>query len=167
MQAPLFGIVGWKNSGKTGLVERLVFEISKQGFSVSTIKHAHHAFEIDHPGKDSDRHRKAGAKEVMISSANRWVLMHENERKLEPTLDDLVAKMLVTDLILIEGFKNGAHSKIEAHRAQASSDILALNDKTIKAIASDEPLKDTVIPVFELNDTSLIAQFILKEVSLI
>ena len=109
----IFGIVGWKNSGKTTLVVGLVKELSARGHRVSTIKHAHHAFDVDQPGKDSFLHREAGAKEVMISSAGRWALMHENRDAPEPDLDALLSHMSDVDIVLVEGFKKGSHEKLE------------------------------------------------------
>ena len=112
----IFGIIGWKNSGKTGLMERLVSEITKRGFKVSTIKHAHHSFDIDHEGRDSFRHRQTGASEVLLSSNSRWALMHELRGELEPNFSDLISKMKPVDLILVEGFKKEKHSKLEGKK---------------------------------------------------
>ncbi len=107
----IFGIVGWKNTGKTGLMERLVSEVSSRGISVSTVKHAHHRFDVDHKGKDSYRHREAGAREVLLSSRTRWALMHEVREEAEPTLDELLAHLAPVDLVLVEGYKRNAHAK--------------------------------------------------------
>ena len=109
----VFGVVGWKNSGKTGLMERLVAELCGRGLSVSTVKHAHHTFDIDRPGKDSFRHRDAGAREVLLASSRRWALMHELEGD-EPRLDELLARLTPVDLVLVEGFKRGTHARLEA-----------------------------------------------------
>ncbi len=133
----LWGVTGWKNSGKTGLMERLVAEFAARGLTVSTIKHAHHSFDVDHKGRDSYRHREAGAKEVLLSSRNRWALMHEMRGEDEATLDQLLAKLASVDLVLIEGFKREPHPKIEAHRAETTQPLIAPGDDTIKALASD------------------------------
>ena len=161
----LYGIVGWKNAGKTGLMERLVTEICGRGFSVSTIKHAHHVFDVDHPGKDSYRHRQAGATEVLLASRKRFALMHELRGEAEPRLEDLLAKLAPVDLVLIEGYKRDAHPKVEAFRAETGNPLIAQEDPTIKAVASDVPLQ-LDRPVFDLNDTGAIADFILAEVGL-
>jgi molybdopterin-guanine dinucleotide biosynthesis protein B len=161
----VYGVVGWKNAGKTGLMERLVTEITGRGFSVSTVKHAHHSFDVDHPGKDSHRHRVAGAREVLLASRNRFALMHELQGEDEPTLDALLAKLAPVDLVLVEGYKRDGHAKVEAHRAETGNALIAPEDLTIKAIASDTPMT-LDRPVFDLNDTSAIADFILAEVGL-
>lgn len=161
----VFGIVGWKNAGKTGLMERLVTEITSRGFTVSTVKHAHHTFDVDHEGKDSHRHRVAGASEVLLASRNRFALMHELRGEDEPTLEQLLTKLSPVDLVLIEGYKRDSHAKVEAHRAETGNPLIALNDQTIKAVASDVPL-DLDRPVFDLNDTGAVADFILKQVGL-
>lgn len=161
----LYGVVGWKNAGKTGLMERLVTEITGRGISVSTVKHAHHSFDVDHPGKDSHRHRIAGASEVLLSSRNRVAIMHELREAEEPTLDALLTRLNPVDLILIEGYKRDTHPKVEAHRAETGNDLIAPGDDTIRAVASDVPL-DLDRPVFDLNDTTAIADFILAEVGL-
>lgn len=161
----LYGIVGWKNAGKTGLMERLVAEMCDRGLRVSTVKHAHHVFDVDHPGKDSYRHRAAGATEVLLASRKRFALMHELRQEDEPVLDDLLAKLAPVDLVLIEGYKRDAHPKIEAFRAEPGNPLIAPGDPTIRAIASDSPLT-TDRPVFDLDDTRAIADFILQEVGL-
>ncbi len=161
----IFGVAGYKNAGKTGLMERLVTEITGRGFSVSTLKHAHHAFDVDHPGKDSFRHREAGAHQVVLSSGKRWAMMTELRETSEPSLNELIAKMTPVDLILIEGWKRDDHAKIEAHRAETGNPLIAPNDPTIRAIATDTALTIDR-PVFDLNDTKAIADFILAEVGL-
>lgn len=158
----IFGVTGYKNAGKTGLMERLVTEITGRGFTVSTLKHAHHSFDIDHPGKDSYRHRAAGAHQVVLSSGNRWAMMTELRDTPEPPLADLLAQMAPVDLILVEGWKRDNHPKIEAFRAAPNNPLIATNDPTIKAVASDTQL-DLDRPVFDLNDTTTIADFILSE----
>lgn len=161
----IYGVTGWKNSGKTGLVERLVREITGRGFSVSTVKHAHHSFDVDQKGRDSYRHREAGASQVMLASRNRTALMSELRGADEPQLDDLLAQLAPVDLILIEGYKRDRHPKIEAHRAETGQPLIAPEDPTIRAVASDSA-PDVSQPVFHLDDTATIADFILKEVGL-
>ena len=161
----VYGVAGWKNAGKTGLMERLVTEITGRGHSVSTIKHAHHTFDVDHPGKDSYRHRAAGASQVLLSSANRWALMTELRGEAEPTLDNLLARLDPVDLVLVEGWKGGSHAKIEAHRQETGHPLLAPSDALIRAVASDAPV-EVPCPRFDLNDTRAIADFLLAEVGL-
>ena len=161
----VFGITGWKNSGKTGLMERLVYHIAGLGFSVSTLKHAHHSFDVDHPGKDSHRHRVAGAAQVLLASQNRWALMSELRGAGEPPLTDLLTKLSPVDLVLIEGWKRDIHPKIEAHRAATGQPLIAPGDPTIVAVASDATPNVTQ-PVFDLIDTPAIANFILTHVEL-
>lgn len=161
----LYGVTGWKNAGKTGLMERLVSEFVARGLRVSTVKHAHHSFDVDHIGKDSHRHREAGASEVLLASRNRFALMHELRDEDEPTLQTLLSKLAPVDLVLVEGYKRDRHPKIEAFRAETGNPLIAPEDDTIRAIASDSPI-DTDRPVFDLNDTRAIADFIAKEVSL-
>ena len=160
-----YGVVGWKNAGKTGLMERLVTEITGRGFSVSTVKHAHHSFDVDHPGKDSFRHREAGASQVLLASRNRIALMHELRDAPEPSLEELLVQLAPVDLVLIEGYKRDGHPKVEAHRAVTGNPLIAPDDPTIRAIATDTPLS-LDRPVFDLDDTVSIADFILAEVGL-
>ena len=161
----LYGVTGWKNAGKTGLMERLVTEFVARGLRVSTVKHAHHSFDVDHIGKDSHRHREAGASEVLLASRNRFALMHELRDEDEPTLQTLLSKLAPVDLVLVEGYKRDRHPKIEAFRAETGNPLIAPEDDTIRAIASDSPL-DVDRPVFDLNDTRAIADFIVAEVGL-
>lgn len=161
----VYGVTGWKNAGKTGLMERLVAEITGRGFSVSTVKHAHHSFDVDQPGRDSHRHRTAGANEVLLASGQRIALMQELRGAPEPTLDRLLGRLSSVDLVLIEGYKRERHPKVEAFRAEPGNPLIAAQDDTIRAVASDTPL-DLDRPVFDLNDTSGIADFILQEVGL-
>ena len=160
-----FGIVGFKNAGKTGLMERLVSDITARGFTVSTIKHAHHSFDVDHPGKDSYRHRQAGASQTLLSSGTRWALMSELRGADEPPLADLLDVLNPVDLILIEGYKRDAHPKVEAFRHETGNPLIAEDDPTIMAVACDGPV-DVVVPCFDLDDTNAIADFILAEVGL-
>lgn len=159
----IFGISGWKNSGKTGLTVRLVEEFTRRGYIVSTIKHAHHEFDIDKPGADSYRHRQAGAQEVTIVSGSRFAIMHELRGGPEPTLADILPRLAPCDLLLIEGYKHETIPKIETRRLEASQRTpLADQDPYIRAIASDHPVSHNTLPVFDLNDTPSIADFIAK-----
>ena len=159
----IYGVVGWKNAGKTGLMERLVSEMTARGLSVSTIKHAHHSFDVDHAGKDSYRHRSAGAREVLLASRNRFALMHELSDEDEPTLAELLSKLAPVDLVLVEGYKRDAHPKIEAHRSETGNPLIA--DDSVRAFAADCAL-EVDRPVFDLNATVEIADFILADLGL-
>lgn len=161
----VYGVVGWKNAGKTGLMERLVADISGRGFTVSTVKHAHHSFEVDQAGRDSHRHRVAGASEVLLASRNRVALMRELRGAPEPPLAELLGQLAPVDLVLIEGYKREPHPKVEAHRAEPGNPLIAPEDATVRAVASDAPLT-LDRPVFNLDDTVAIADFILSEVGL-
>jgi molybdopterin-guanine dinucleotide biosynthesis adapter protein len=161
----VWGVTGWKNTGKTTLTERLVAELTAQGLHVSTIKHAHHATEIDHPGRDSFRHREAGAGQVLVASPVRWALMTELRGAEEPPLEALLGRLDPCDLILIEGYKTAPHPKIETHRQAAGRDLLAPGNPTIRAVASDANPK-TGLPLFHLDDVAGIAAFIRTEVGL-
>ena len=156
----IFGLAGWSGSGKTTLLAALIPELVARGLSVSTIKHAHHEFDIDQPGKDSWRHREAGASEVMVASARRWALMHELRGLPEPSLDELVARMSPVDLLLVEGFKRQPHPKLEVHRPSVGKPFLYPDDPHIVAVASDENLA-VPLPVLALADAASIADFIL------
>ena len=161
----IYGIVGYKNAGKTGLMARLVTEITGRGISVSTLKHAHHTFDVDHPGKDSHRHRQAGAQQVLLASGTRWALMSELRGAAEPPLADLLRLLSPVDLVLVEGYKRDAHPKVEAFRAVTGNPLIAPDDPTVRAVASDTALT-LDRPVFDLDDTATIADFILSEVGL-
>lgn len=161
----LYGITGWKDSGKTHLVARLVALFSARGLAVSTIKHAHHSAETDRAGTDSHRHREAGAREVILASPARWALMGELRGAPEPGLEELLARLSPVDLVLIEGYKATPHPKIEAHRSATGKGLLAAENPTIRAVASDADVA-TVLPTFRLDDTAGIADFILREVGL-
>lgn len=161
MTPPVFGIVGWKNSGKTTLTERLVAELTRRGRRIATVKHAHHAFDIDHPGTDSFRHREAGAQEVAIVSANRWALIHELRGEEEPPLSAILERLSACDLVLVEGYKRDPHAKIEVRRLDARDRApLSPTDPTIVAIAADHPVDDAGVPVFALDDVAGIADFV-------
>ena len=161
----VFGITGWKNAGKTGLMERLVAEITSRGYTVSTLKHAHHTFDVDHPGKDSHRHRIAGASQVLLASTERWALMNEYRGAQEPSLSELLAKLDSVNLVLIEGWKRDSHPKIEAWRSETGNPLIAPTDPTILAVASDIGL-EIDRPVFDLDDTVMVADFILDHLDL-
>ncbi len=157
----IIGITGWKNSGKTTLTEKLVAQLVRRGYRIATVKHAHHEFDIDHEGRDSFRHRKAGASEVAIVSSRRWALIHELEGMSEPPLHEVLSRLSPCDLVIIEGYKREGHKKIEVRRATATDAIpLAPTDKSIIAIASDVEVTDTSLPVFDVNDVKAIADFI-------
>lgn len=161
-----FGIVGWKGSGKTTLVVKLLGEFGQRGLTVSTLKHAHHGFDIDEPGRDSYEHRAAGANEVVISSARRWALMHENLTGAEASLDELLDKMQPVDLILVEGFKREAFDKLEVHRRVVGKPLLAPDDENIVAMAVDDPFTTLDRPQFGIDDVAGIADFIIERCNL-
>jgi molybdopterin-guanine dinucleotide biosynthesis protein MobB len=161
----VYGITGWKNTGKTTLTERLVADLTGRGLRVSTVKHAHHGADVDHPGRDSHRHRLAGAGQVIVASPLRWALMTELRDAPEPPLADLLARLDPCDLVLVEGFKSASHPKIEAFRHEAGRSLLAPGNPTIRAIARDVPL-DHPLPQFDLDDIPAIAGFILRETGL-
>ncbi len=160
-RALVIGVVGWKNNGKTTLVTRLVAHLVARGLRVSTVKHAHHSVDVDQPGKDSHRHREAGAGEVVLATARRWVLIHELRDEAEPPLEDLLAKMAPADLVIVEGFKQFPHPKIEVHRKARGTPLIAREDPSVLAVASDEPLPDLDLPVFDLDAIAEIADFVL------
>ena len=161
----VFGVTGWKNAGKTGLMERLVAEFCGRGLRVSTLKHAHHSFDVDHPGKDSHRHRTAGASQVLLASTERWALMNEHRGAPEPSLAALLAKLDPVDLVLIEGWKRDKHPKVEAWRTETGNQLIAPSDPTILAVASDTTL-ELDRPVFDLDDTAAVADFILEHLEM-
>lgn len=161
----IYGVTGWKNAGKTGLMERLVAEFTARGLTVATIKHAHHRFDVDHPGKDSFRHRAAGAGEVILTSSQRWAHMGELRGAEEPPLGAHLARLGPCDLVLIEGYKSEDHPKIEAHRVETGAPLIAPGDARVRAVAADGPVS-VPVPVFDLNDTGAIADFIAAELGL-
>ncbi len=162
----IFGLAGWSGSGKTTLMVKLLLEFTRRGLRVSTIKHAHHGFDVDQPGKDSYEHRAAGASEVMVSSASRWALMHELRGAPEATVEELVRHMTPVDLLIIEGFKGHAHDKLEVHRASLGKPLLAVSDPRVVAVASDRPLGGLEVPVLDVNDASAIADFVVAHCGL-
>jgi molybdopterin-guanine dinucleotide biosynthesis protein B len=158
----IFGLAGWSGSGKTTLMTALIPELVGRGITVSTIKHAHHAFDVDQPGKDSWRHRQAGASEVMVVSERRWALMHELRGAPEPGLDELAPRVTPVDLLLVEGFKHHPHPKIEIYRPSLGKPPLHLDDPYVVAVASDEELPGLALPRLALGDPAAIADFILQ-----
>lgn len=163
----IWGVAGWKNTGKTGLMVRLVTHFSQAGLRVATVKHAHKGFDVDIPGRDSFRHRQAGAAEVIIASPARVAQIEElADPAKEPGLDALLGRLKPADLVLIEGYKREGHPKIEAHRAEAGRGLIAPDDPSIKAVASDTAHPDLTLPVFDLDDTEAIAGFIRGELGL-
>ncbi|WP_417684395.1 molybdopterin-guanine dinucleotide biosynthesis protein B [Roseibium sp.] len=159
----VFGVTGWKNSGKTLLVVRLVEELTRRGYRISTVKHAHHHFDIDKEGTDSYRHRQAGAGEVALVSGRRWALMHELREEKEPPLEAILERLAPCDLVIIEGYKRESHPKIEARRLESRNRApLSEEDPAIVAIAADHPISDETLPVFDLDDIPAIADFVEK-----
>ncbi|MBV8836819.1 MAG: molybdopterin-guanine dinucleotide biosynthesis protein B [Alphaproteobacteria bacterium] len=158
----VIGIAGWSGAGKTTLLTRVIPHLVKRGLRVSTIKHAHHAFDIDQPGKDSHTHRQAGATEVLVSSANRFALMHELRGEAEWALDALLEKLSQVDLVLVEGFKTQAHPKLEVYRTAIGKPLLHPEDENIVAIASDGPLNARV-PVVSLDDVEAVSNVLIDK----
>jgi molybdopterin-guanine dinucleotide biosynthesis protein B len=157
----IIGLAGWSGSGKTTLITKLIPRLIARGVLVSTLKHAHHGFDLDQPGKDSFFHRTAGATEVIISSAKRWAILHELREEPEWNLRSLVAKMSPVDLVLVEGFKRDAFPKLEIHRAANNKPLIHPEDPHIVAIASDIALPQAKVPVIDLNDIETIADLLL------
>jgi len=157
----IIGLAGWSGSGKTTLITKLIPRLIARGVLVSTLKHAHHGFDLDHSGKDSFFHRAAGATEVIISSAKRWAILHELREEPEWNLRSLVAKMSPVDLVLVEGFKRDAFPKLEIHRAANNKPLIHPEDPHIVAIASDIALPQAKVPVIDLNDIETIADLLL------
>jgi molybdopterin-guanine dinucleotide biosynthesis protein B len=158
----VIGLAGWSGSGKTTLLVKLLPALIARGLAVSTLKHAHHAFDVDQPGKDSYNHRLAGAREVLISSANRWALMHELRGAAEPTLAELVLHLSPVDLVIVEGFKSETHAKLEVHRAEVGKPLLHPNDPNIVALASDVRPPNFRLPFADLNDIEAITDLVDK-----
>jgi molybdopterin-guanine dinucleotide biosynthesis protein B len=159
----VIGLAGWSGSGKTTLLAKLLPALIARGHTVSTLKHAHHDFDVDRPGKDSYTHRLAGAREVLISSARRWALMHELRDEAEPTLRELLTHISPVDLVVVEGFKAESHPKIEVHRSAVQKPLLHPNDPNIRAIASDaRATLNAPIPSVDLDDIEAIADLVEK-----
>lgn len=167
MTPKLFGIAGWKNSGKTGLAVRAVEELTCRGFRVSTVKHAHHDFDIDKVGADSYRHRQAGAHEVALVSGTRYAIMHELRGADEPSFEEIISRLAPCDIVIIEGYKREPIPKIEARRLEAAKrEPLAPSDPFILAIAADHAVEGTALPVFDLDDTNAIVDFVIETTGL-
>ena len=158
----IIGLAGWSGSGKTTLLAKVIPRIVARGLRVSTLKHAHHGFDVDQPGKDSHTHRMAGASEVLVSSANRWALVHELRGQAEPVLGALLTKLSPVDLVLVEGYKAEPHPKLEVYRAALGKPLLHPDDPAIVAVASDEPLPAARVPVVDLDDIERIADLLIR-----
>jgi molybdopterin-guanine dinucleotide biosynthesis adapter protein len=156
----VIGVAGFKNAGKTTLVEKLVTELTRRGYRISTVKHAHHSFDIDHEGRDSFRHRKAGASEVAVVSRHRWAIIHESREDAEPSLEDILSKLEPCDLVIVEGYKRDAHDKIEVRNLMLQNPELAGDDPTIVAIAANGAVDNAPVPLFDRDDVSALASFI-------
>ncbi len=161
----IFGIVGWSGSGKTELLIKLIPELKGRGFTVSTMKHTHHDFDMDQPGKDSYRHRESGAQEVMVASSRRWVLQRELNGEPEFDMDELIERMSEVDILLIEGFKSHKHDKLEVCRPSLGKCKLAADDTSVVAVASDEDISGLRIPLLDLDDVASVADFIIAHLS--
>ena len=161
----IFGFAGYSGSGKTTLIEKLIPLFVQRGFKVSLIKHAHHTFDVDQPGKDSFRHRHAGCTEVLVTSSRRWALMHELRGAAEPTLNEQIERLSPCDLLLVEGFKHEPIPKLEVYRAEVGESMIHPHDRNIVAIASDAKV-DSALPQLNLNAPETIAAFVLKHVGL-
>ncbi|PZQ97911.1 MAG: molybdopterin-guanine dinucleotide biosynthesis protein B [Cereibacter sphaeroides] len=162
----VYGLIGWKNAGKTTLMERLVAEITARGISVSTVKHVHHDVDLDQPGKDTYRHRAAGAREVVLASAKRHAILTEHRDGPEPPLSTILTRLSPVDLVLVEGYKRDDHPKIEVYRAETGHQLIQPGDPYVRAVASDADLPKLTVAVLDLNDPVAIADFVLGEVGL-
>ncbi|MBL95719.1 MAG: Molybdopterin-guanine dinucleotide biosynthesis adapter protein [Alphaproteobacteria bacterium MarineAlpha3_Bin5] len=159
----IFGITGWSGSGKTTLMVKLLEDLIKRGFKVSTIKHTHHSVDVDRPGKDSFEHRHAGAHEVMLTGAKRWALMRELRGSQEPDMQTLLDRMEFVDIVLVEGFKRYLHPKLEIFRPKIGKPMIAAKDKTIVAIATDEQaLPQINLPVLDIDNVPMITEFVIS-----
>jgi molybdopterin-guanine dinucleotide biosynthesis protein B len=157
----VIGLVGWSGAGKTTLLARVIPHLLGQGLRISVIKHAHHAFDVDVPGKDSWVHRQSGATEVLVSSSQRWALMHELRGAAEPRLPELLAKMAPVDLVVVEGFKRESYRKIEVHRAANGKPLLFPDDPGVVGIATDTAI-ETTLPTAHLDDVEAVAAMMLR-----
>jgi molybdopterin-guanine dinucleotide biosynthesis adapter protein len=161
----VFGIAGWSGSGKTTLIEKLIPRFVKRGLRVSLIKHAHHSFDVDQAGKDSYRHRHAGATEVLVTSSRRWVLMHELRGAQEPSFEEQITHLSPCELVIVEGFKHAPIPKLEVWRTQTGEALLHPRDPHIVAVASDTQI-ETTVPLLDLNDDAGITDFIRNHLAL-
>lgn len=159
----VIGLAGWSGSGKTTLVSRVIPVLRGRGLKIATVKHAHHGFDIDVPGKDSWLHREAGASEVMIVSSRRWAILHELREEAEPPFAELLAKLSPVDLVIVEGFKRHSHPKLEVYRAVVGKPLMYPDDDCIVAIATDAPLQEAQLPVLMLDDVERIADMLQAE----
>ena len=157
----IIGLAGWSGSGKTTLLAKVIPRIVARGLEVSTLKHAHHGFDVDQPGKDSHTHRMAGATEVLVGSAKRWALVHELRGEAEPALPALLEKLSPVDLVLVEGYKREPHPKLEVYRASVGKPLMHPDDPAIVAIASDAPLPATRVPVVDIDDIERVADILI------
>ena len=161
----VFGFAGWSGSGKTTLIEKLIPLFSRRGLRVSLIKHAHHTFDVDQPGKDSYRHRHAGASEVLVTSSRRWVLMHELRGEHEPRFEDQLRHLSPCDLLIVEGFKYAPIPKLEVWRASTGEALLHPNDPHFVALVTDAKV-ETRLPVLDLNNADAVAAFVVSHLQL-
>ncbi len=166
MKQKIIGVAGFKNAGKTTLVEKLVIELTGRGLRISTVKHAHHSFDIDHEGRDSFRHRKAGATEVAVVSSGRWALIHELRNEAEPYLEDVLKKLAPCDLVIVEGYKRDDHDKIEVRNLSLDHPPLAGEDQTIVAIAATKAIEGAPVPVFDRDDVTALSSFVISHMEL-
>jgi molybdopterin-guanine dinucleotide biosynthesis protein B len=162
----VIGVAGFKNAGKTTLVEKLVRHLTAEGYRVSTVKHAHHSFDIDHEGRDSFRHRKAGASEVAVISRERTAIIHELRGETEPTLEEVLATLKPCDLVIVEGYKRDTHEKIEVRNLALDHPELAGDDPTVIAIAATGAIASAPVPVFDRDDVASLAAFIIGHLKL-
>lgn len=162
----VIGVAGFKNAGKTTLVEKLVQHLTAEGYRVSTVKHAHHSFDIDHEGRDSFRHRKAGASEVAVISRERTAIIHELRGEAEPTLEMVLSTLKPCDLVIVEGYKRDAHDKIEVRNLALDPPELAGEDPTVVAIAATGAIANAPVPVFDRDDVTSLAAFIINHLKL-
>jgi molybdopterin-guanine dinucleotide biosynthesis adapter protein len=159
----IIGLAGWSGAGKTTLITKVIPVLTGRGLKVATVKHAHHEFDLDRPGKDSWLHREAGASEVVVASSRRWALIHELRGEPEPPLAEILTKLSPADLVIVEGFKRNAHPKLEVYRASVGKPLLHPNDDCIVAIATDAPLPQAPLPVLMLDDIEAIANVLQAE----
>jgi molybdopterin-guanine dinucleotide biosynthesis adapter protein len=158
----IIGVAGFKNAGKTTLVEKLVVALTQKGYRISTVKHAHHSFDIDHEGRDSFRHRKAGATEVAVVSKSRWAIIHELREETEPSLADILSQLAHCDLVIVEGYKRDSHDKIEVRNLALDHPVLAGDDPTIVAVAATDLIAGSPVPVFDRDDVTALSDFIVR-----
>ena len=163
----IIGLAGWSGSGKTTLLARAIPRLVARGLRVSTVKHAHHGFDLDQPGKDSHSHRAAGATEVLVGSAKRWALVHELRGAREPRLPELLRKLTPVDLVIVEGYKREPHPKLEVYRAGLGKPLLHPDDPHIVAIAADAPAPDARVPVVDIDDIDAIVEMLLTHAALL